>query len=620
MLISEKWDQHSFETSVFKYTRQEFFTLKRTTVVTAAISLYSAVLIIVIYIYMLIYHRSKANRVSLRCVFMCTLSDAVNAIMNISMTNQRGDTQFCRAAGIILEFSNILSASLLTLVGLNLVLIFVINIKRKDLLEKFYYPSAVLYTLIGISIPIYEEVTRYFPTKYSRLSCWYLRYIEDRTNNIFSWMWFYGFIFFINIVAVICSILAMSKLIHEQKQVASKMRYINASSSFTNNNTDQHLEKTVKKRHNSVFTKVVLRCIIYPLGTFEKFVIQDKKKAKLMYSFFLHIFTVPFLVNIFGFILQMIITTSENTPSFVLAMLDIVFSCIEGFFVAVVFFTDPAITSFIKSAYNSLVQKYVVEYTLVPKPNGDINAIPTHCKKTTSTFSLSPCPSIQSSSLPLTTDDFIRSPSSAAISSYGRHLNVHATNQLFAGNQSEPVSMPIDTYYRHESTRKTKIIPMRRLEILAPSSMTSSERNRFLRKNKKALQDETTLALPPALMIGNDEHVTSIANANNAKIVYIPYRYTFIATCIHYFLIYCFCVHRHKTTVRLPERLLLSKEKESEDTLCAEEFRKDDDDNCLSDIEEVGCGVTSASASFNVATTNQRISVAAPSIASTQHF
>lgn len=80
-------------------------------------------------------------------------------------------------------------------------------------------------------------------------------------------MWCYGFIFFVNIIAVCCSVIAMTKLILEQRVVESRMHSINADSEFTSKQTDKQLDKTVKRRHNNVFSKVVLRCTIYPLGT-----------------------------------------------------------------------------------------------------------------------------------------------------------------------------------------------------------------------------------------------------------------------------------------------------------------------------------------------------------------
>lgn len=58
----------------------------------------------------------------------------------------------------------------------------------------------------------------------------------------------------------------MTKLIHEQRLVATKMHTMNADSEITSKYAGNQLDKSVKQRHDNVFFKVVLRCIIYPLG------------------------------------------------------------------------------------------------------------------------------------------------------------------------------------------------------------------------------------------------------------------------------------------------------------------------------------------------------------------
>jgi hypothetical protein len=181
------WDENAFQTGIFKYTYAQFLSLRTTAVATSAISLTSSALIMIVYIYMFIYHRKQANRVSLRCVFLCCLADTLSAILNIIITGQRGNTNFCKAAGVTIKFSTMMSATLLTLVGLNLVLIFVLNVNRRDLLEKFYYPCAVLYAIIGVVIPLYTQVTG-DTSNYDQFSCWYLTYIEDRSYSTFSWV------------------------------------------------------------------------------------------------------------------------------------------------------------------------------------------------------------------------------------------------------------------------------------------------------------------------------------------------------------------------------------------------------------------------------------------------
>lgn len=93
---------------------------------------------------------NSANRVSLRCVFLFSLEDVINDILYITMAFIRDDNRFCTPAGVIVQFSDVLSATLLTLVRLNLLLVFVNIVPRKDLLERFYYPIALIYILFVV--------------------------------------------------------------------------------------------------------------------------------------------------------------------------------------------------------------------------------------------------------------------------------------------------------------------------------------------------------------------------------------------------------------------------------------------------------------------------------------
>jgi hypothetical protein len=84
-------------------------------------------------------------------------------------------------------------------------------------------------------------------------------------------MWFYAFLFFVNVVAIVCSILALIKLLKVLRVVAVKLQHENDHSSVVDRKTENQMKKTIKRKQSSVFAKVVLRCIIYPLGKYTRF-------------------------------------------------------------------------------------------------------------------------------------------------------------------------------------------------------------------------------------------------------------------------------------------------------------------------------------------------------------
>lgn len=277
----------------------------------------------------------------------------------------------------------------------------------------------------------------------------------------------------------------MTKLIREQRFVESRMHTIHTDSAFTSEQTDRQLSKAVKQQHSNVFSKVVVRCITYPLG-----------KLRLnMYG--LPCLTcgilVPFLVNIFGFILQMLITATKKTPSYTLAMLDIVFSCLEGVFVAGVFFTDPAITSFMSETYAGWYEKYVEQYVVVPQQDD---------KKTAPL--LSPCDSFRT----------MKSLTTAAADNQP-YLNVHNSPNV-RGN--------------------VKTVAMRRL-------LLNTDHHGKTRQRQLSAISYDIAALPPIASVSrhHDQHSPPLAAAmpaiaSTGREVYVPYRFPLFATCLHYVL------------------------------------------------------------------------------------
>lgn len=170
---------------VFPYTEGEFFSLQQANIAASSISLVASICVVLTYIYMLVYHGKKANRVSLRCVFLCSVSEALSSIMSIVVTTDK--VYFCNAANIVIGFTSIFSSAALTIVGINLILIFVINVKRRDVLERFYYPILVIYSIVGALAPIYRHIG-VNSTNTGDHSCWYITYILVRSKSNFPYV------------------------------------------------------------------------------------------------------------------------------------------------------------------------------------------------------------------------------------------------------------------------------------------------------------------------------------------------------------------------------------------------------------------------------------------------
>jgi hypothetical protein len=155
----------------FLYTHDQFLTLRKATIATSMIALTASVIVVTSFLYLWWMDRKRANRISLRCVVIACAANGVDSIMNLSMSFVQGPQLFCRAGGLISNISRLISASFLAIVGINLVLIFVINVKRRDLLEYFYYPCALFYVSVCSAVSIYKVVVAETIT-HSHDTCW----------------------------------------------------------------------------------------------------------------------------------------------------------------------------------------------------------------------------------------------------------------------------------------------------------------------------------------------------------------------------------------------------------------------------------------------------------------
>lgn len=156
---------------------------------TSAISMLCSLLIVVAYIHLRISQPDKADRVSLRCVFMASIMNLINSVFGIVIISIYGDTYLCRASSIIVMFTRVMSAVFLALVGVNLVLVFVCNVSSSaHRLERIYYPSAIVYGLMAITVPIIESSDDALSSR-TDLRCYYfLHYYQFLGHSSMLWV------------------------------------------------------------------------------------------------------------------------------------------------------------------------------------------------------------------------------------------------------------------------------------------------------------------------------------------------------------------------------------------------------------------------------------------------
>ncbi|KAF1804003.1 hypothetical protein FB192DRAFT_1470540, partial [Mucor lusitanicus] len=511
---------HSFAaTSNYLYTLQQYIKLLKACCATSAISMLSSLIIIICYLHLRMSHPDKANRVSLRCVFIASIMNFINSIFDIVVVLIYGDTYICRASAIVAMFTRVMSAVFLALVGINLVLVFVctVNTSAKRL-EYVYYPSAFVYGIITIAIPIAVSSDDVLSDR-TDLRCYYfIHYYQFLGHSSLLWMWFYGCLFLSVIIAVICSIIALVKLTHEHHTLVGKWVHI-ASMSQTAESAQSSVEQRIKAQSN-VFMRVISRCVLYPL--------------------------VPFISNIWGFIFQIYLINPHNgVPNFSFSLADAVFKCLQGFFVSIVFFSDPAMTHYISEQWGCFKEKYVEEFSQIRKySDGQLEILSLdnkHHKKAAHSYSSS-ITMMPSSSPSSSSSTSCQKPSVA-------HCKGQATTQLsMDATTAEFINIDWESKgtkrSSHDSSVPFNTVPMRRLSV--PASVYSRIHRNDTNQSGTAPPPSSPLSSSstafedleaPSQRCSYQNNI--IADPHSENRILVPYKHPRLASAVHWFLVHC---------------------------------------------------------------------------------
>ncbi|KAI9471360.1 hypothetical protein BDB00DRAFT_943713 [Zychaea mexicana] len=315
-------DHLSHEDTYLGLTYEQFISLRTAAVACSSLSLFASFITSVTYVCLRLIYRSRADRVSLRCVWVASFANVVVAILNIAVVAIDDASRFCLSSGVALQFFGILGTGFLTIVGINLLIVFVLNFNRtsKRRLQLFYFSFILLYCLCSIVFPTYVAQHPCVSAG-GHSSCWFNIFYESSRCGDAVWIDHYSFLMFLVVIAFGCSVIATIKLVREQHTKFGKILR----------------REPVQRRHQSaIIARVLLRCILYPL--------------------------IPFIANIWGFIAQLLVFRNNRKSSYELAMFGTVFSCLEGVYITIVFFTDPTVTHILSEEYKKRYQYYVNEY------------------------------------------------------------------------------------------------------------------------------------------------------------------------------------------------------------------------------------------------------------------
>ncbi|ORZ04252.1 hypothetical protein BCR42DRAFT_429330, partial [Absidia repens] len=110
------------------------------------------------------------NRVSLRLIVLACISYSIYSVAQLVVTGIAENVLACRILAYFIICFDVMGSICLGLVGFNLVLVFVVNVKHPERFEKYYYATAVVISIFVIVPPLVLKAGR---TIDKNDSCWY---------------------------------------------------------------------------------------------------------------------------------------------------------------------------------------------------------------------------------------------------------------------------------------------------------------------------------------------------------------------------------------------------------------------------------------------------------------
>ncbi|KAL0140007.1 hypothetical protein V8B55DRAFT_1503343 [Mucor lusitanicus] len=317
----------------WNFTTSQWLGLIATGEAAAAVSFVSNGCVLILHAFMTWYRPAVVNRLSLRMIVVSVVFNMVYCACQLVTDDISNQSSACRAIAYVMIAADTMACMCLAMVGLNLVMIFVLKVSRSVKIEIIYYLIVAASGVIVCLVPFYVGTPKGPRNKREEASCWYHYYFNGRINNIFNWMWYYAWLLFSSVFAALCAAISIRFVVKKQEN------FNGALDMFTKRNQkDLHTMAIIKRYavdNTDVFQKIARRCICYPI--------------------------VPLISKSWGIGIEIAATQKVSVP-YPIYVIDRAFSCLLGFMISCIYFTDPAIRAVVKESIHKLKQRYVYDY------------------------------------------------------------------------------------------------------------------------------------------------------------------------------------------------------------------------------------------------------------------
>ncbi|OBZ83064.1 hypothetical protein A0J61_08887 [Choanephora cucurbitarum] len=321
------------EDTNFDFTASQWKSVANAGHAASIISFIANSCVLVVHGFMSWHRPAVVNRLSLRMIVFSCVCNMLYCASQLVTDNISAQSASCLALAYVTVVSDTMACMCLAMVGLNLVMIFVLKVPRSLKIEIVYYLVVLLFGVIVSVIPHTVGNSDGLRNDNSEVTCWYYYYFDGRMVHIFNWMWYYGCLLFSLLFAAICAAISIRFVVKKQQNYTSALNM-----RPRRNQKDVESVVVLRKymdKNIDVFQRIALRCICYPL--------------------------VPLFSKSWGVGIEIAASQHKSIP-YAVFVLDRLFSCLLGFMVSCIYFTDPAINAVFKEFVDSVKTIYVYDY------------------------------------------------------------------------------------------------------------------------------------------------------------------------------------------------------------------------------------------------------------------
>ncbi|KAI7898766.1 uncharacterized protein BX663DRAFT_546135, partial [Cokeromyces recurvatus] len=287
------------------FTHTQWRGLVNAGVVASAVSFAANSCVLLIHGIISYYRHAIVNRLSLRMIALSCVFNMIYCACQLATDNTAAISHNCYVMTFVLVSSDAMACMCLTMVGLNLVMIFVLKTARSLKIEICYY---ILIAVVGILVSTIPYIYGPKPIPQENfdehISCWYYFYFDGRMTRVFNWLWYYSWLLFSLGIAALCTAISIRFVIKKQKNFNGALDIFTQRKRNTNEISTAAIIKKYAANNTNIFQKIALRCIFYPL--------------------------VPLISKSWGVGIEIAAAREAYIP-YVIFVFDRVFSCLLGF-------------------------------------------------------------------------------------------------------------------------------------------------------------------------------------------------------------------------------------------------------------------------------------------------